>query len=41
MSEVSLDALIEEGLDVGSKFDFQTLDNPVVDNDSDEEELEQ
>lgn len=42
MSEVSLDALVEDGFDVGSKYDFRTRDNPVVDNDEDDvEELEQ
>lgn len=34
-TELSLDALLDEGLDIGSKYDFQTRDNPLV---SDEDE---
>jgi len=37
-TELSLDALVDEGLDIGSKYDFLTRDNPVFDPDDEEPE---
>jgi hypothetical protein len=36
MSEISLDALIEEGWDVADKDDFGTRDNPIVGDDEED-----